>query len=494
MFTKRISKSQFMMGLQCLKRLWLYNYRRDLKPPLSPEQQKLFDEGHAIGALARDYYPGGTLVDADFRRLPAAIKMTAELAEGGAEIIFEGAFVFANILARCDILKRNKDGTWDLIEAKGSTAVKEEHLRDVAVQRYVLEGSGLKIKKVFLMHVDKTFVKAGPIDPRKFFALEDITKETAALLPGVGGDLERFMEALGSAEAPEPGIGRHCSDPYDCEFRGHCWKGIPEHSIYDIPRLSWEKKNTLKAMGILLFRNVPDSFDLSEGQKAALKVEKSGEAFLDKKKLAKFLKKIKYPLYHIDFETVMPGIPLYDGSRPYQQVPFQVSLHVQAGPGAEPGHFEYLGDGKNDPRPGLISFLLKNIGPEGTLLAYNASFEAKRIEELARDFPKSGPALTALLPRFEDLMTPFLERAYVHPACHGGFSLKKILPALIPDMTYEGLPVANGGDAQLAYFNILSGKLAAGEEDQLRKDLLVYCGQDTLAMVKILERLSRLML
>ena len=494
MFTKRISKSQFMMGLQCLKRLWLYNHRRDLKPPVSPEQQKLFDEGHAIGALARDYFPGGTLVDADFRRLPAAIKMTAELVEGGAEIIFEGAFVFANILARCDILKRNKDGTWDLIEAKGSTAVKEEHLRDVAVQRYVLEGSGLKIKKVFLMHVDNTFVKAGPIDPLKFFALEDITKETAALLPGVGGDLERFMEALGSAEAPEPGIGRHCSDPYDCEFRGHCWKGVPENSIYDIPRLSWEKKNTLKAMGILLFRNVPDSFDLSEGQKAALQVEKSGEAFLDKKKLAKFLKKIKYPLYHIDFETVMPGIPLYDGSRPYQQVPFQVSLHVQAGPGAEAGHFEYLGDGKNDPRPGLISFLLENIGPEGTLLAYNASFEAKRIEELARDFPESGPALAALLPRFEDLMTPFLERAYVHPATHGRFSLKKILPALIPDMTYEGLPVANGGDAQLAYYNILSGKLALGEEEQLRKDLLVYCGQDTLAMVKILERLSRLML
>jgi hypothetical protein len=494
MIAKRISKSQFMMGLQCLKRLWLYNYRRDLMPPVSPEQRQLFDQGHAVGALAREYFPGGTLVDEDYKHIPQALKRTAGLVESGAKFIFEGAFVFGNVLVRCDILKKNADGSWDLIEAKGSTALKEEHLQDVAIQRYVLEGCGLKIKKARLMRIDNTFVKAGPIDAKKFFALDDITKETAAIMPELGAELERFFEMLGSNDAPETGIGQHCSDPYDCEFRGHCWKGIPEHSIYDIPRLSWEKKNMLKAMGILLFRNVPDSFDLSDSQKLALQVEKSGEALLDKKAIAKFIKKIKYPLYHIDFETVMPAIPIYEGARPYQQLPFQVSLHVQAAPGAEPDHFEYLGDGKSDPRPGLISFMLKNIGPEGTLLAYNASFEAKRIEELARDFPEFGAALSALIVRFEDLMQPFLERAYVHPACHGRFSLKKILPALIPDMTYEGLSVANGGDAQLAYFNILSGKLPPDEVEQIREDLKVYCGQDTLAMVKILEHLSRLML
>jgi len=492
MFTKRISKSQFMMGLQCLKRLWLYNYRRDLMPPVGPEQRQIFDQGHAIGALAREYFPGGVLVDADYKHLPQAVKRTAELVEQGAKVILEGAFVFANVLVRCDILKKNADGSWDLIEAKGSTEVKDEHLSDVAIQRYVLEGCGLKIRKARLMHVDNGFIKAGAIDPKKFFAVEDITKETAAVMAGIGQELERFMEMLGSKEAPETGIGQHCSSPYDCEFRGHCWKGIPEHSIYDIPRLSWEKKNTLKAMGILLFRNVPDSFDLSDGQKLALRVEKSGEVLLDRKKIAKFLKKIKYPLYHIDFETVMPAIPIYDGARPYQQLPFQVSLHVQAGPGAEPVHLEYLGDGKSDARPGLIAFMLEHIGPSGTLLAYNASFEAKRIEELARDFPEHALALTALIVRFEDLMQPFLERAYVHPACHGRFSLKKILPALIPDMTYEGLAVANGGDAQLAYYNILSGKLPPDEAERLRADLLVYCGQDTLAMVKILEHLTQI--
>ena len=170
MFGKRISKSQFMMGRQCLKRLWLYNYRRDLMPPVSPEQQHVFDEGHAIGALGREYFPGGRLVDEDFRHIPEAIKHTARLVESGAGIIYEPTFVFDNVLVRCDILKRNADGSWDLIEVKGSTGVKPEYLHDAAIQRYVLEGSGLTIRHTALLHVNSAFVKSGPIDANKFGA------------------------------------------------------------------------------------------------------------------------------------------------------------------------------------------------------------------------------------------------------------------------------------------------------------------------------------
>ena len=492
MFAKRISKSQFMMGRQCLKRLWLYNYRRDLLPPVDPARQHIFDEGHAIGALARGYFAGGKLVDAGFKHIPRAIKRTAELIKGGARVIYEGAFIFNNVVVRCDILRRNRDESWDLIEVKGCTAVKDEHLQDVAVQRYVLDGAGLAIKKAVLMRIDNTFVKAGPIDVKKFFAQEDITGETSAIMAETGDELRKFMEALACAEAPEIGIGQHCSSPYECDFRDYCWKGVPEYSIYDIPRLSWEKKNMLKAMGVLRFRDVPDNFDLNDGQKICLRVEKTGDTVLDKVKITAFIKKIKYPLYHIDFETIMPGLPLYDGSRPYQQIPFQLSLHVQDKPGAEPRHFEYLGNGQNDPRPGLIGFMVENIGPEGSLLAYNASFEAKRIEELARDFPEYGKVLPALIERIEDLMKPFQERAYVHPQFHGRYSIKKVLPALIPGMTYKGLAIVNGGDAQLAYYNMLSGKLPAADMEKIREDLKIYCGQDTLAMVKILEHLYQI--
>ena len=486
---KRISKSQFLMGLQCPKRLWLYNYRKDLIPPADPARQKLFDEGHAVDELSRGYFKGGKLVAFDYRQLSHALKHTAWLMESGAKLIYEGAFTAAGVLIRCDMLKKNADGSWDLIEVKSSTAVKEEHLPDAALQRCVLEAAGLKIKKTWLMHINREFVKQGPIDPKAFFKRKDITQETAALLPAIAENLEKFMEVLAAQNAPEVSIGRQCSAPYDCDFTGHCWKGVPEYSIYNIPRLTWEKKNTLKAMGIMKFSDVPETFDLNGAQRLYLQVEKTGRPVIDKAALADFLKELEYPLYHVDFETLMPGIPLYDGSRPYQQVPFQVSLHVQAGKGAEPRHFEYLGDPAGDPRPGLIGFLARHIGPAGSLLAYNSAFEASRMKELAADFPALGAALPGFAGRLKDLMKPFQQQAYVLPEFRGRYSIKVILPALAPGMSYKDMAIGNGADAQLAYAGMVAGKLNPDEMARARRDLKAYCGQDTLAMVKILARL-----
>ena len=490
MATKRISKSQFMKGLQCHKHLWLYNFRKDLIPPVPKDVQARFDEGHVVGDLARKYFKGGQLVAFDYKQLPEAIEQTSELIKKGVKIIYEAAFVSNNVLVRPDILKQNSDGTWDMIEVKSTTEVKDEHYPDAAIQKYILEGAGLKIKKVWLMHINNQFVKNGPINPKDFFSKQDITEEISGLKDEVIQNLETFMAVLASDKAPEIGIGQQCSAPYECEFRGHCWADIPEYSIYNIPRLKWEKKEQLKDLGILRFRDVPEDFDLNAGQLLYLQVEKTGKAVIDKPAIAEFLGELEYPLYYIDFETIMPAVPLYDGSRPYQQIPFQLSLHIQAKPGAAVRHLEYLGDAKTDPRPALARFMVDNIGPKGSLLAYNAPFEASRIKELAEDFPSCADGLLALVGRIKDLMKPFQARAYVHPQFHGRYSIKKVLPALIPDMTYEGLPVANGGDAQLAYFNMLSGKLTKAEMDQTAKDLKVYCGQDTLAMVKILEHLS----
>ena len=486
---KRISKSQFMMGLQCPKRLWLYNYRKDLIPPIDPAKQKLFDEGHAVDELSRNYFKGGKLVAFDYRQLSHAIKHTAWLMENGAKLIYEGAFTAASVLIRCDMLKKNPDGSWDLIEVKSSTAVKEEHLPDAALQRYVLQAAGLKLKKVWLMHVNREFVKQGPINPKEFFRRKDITEKTAALLPAISEDLEKFMEVLAAREAPEISIGRRCSTPYGCDFSAHCWKGMPEYSIYNIPRLTWEKKNTLKAMGIMKFSDVPETFDLNATHRLYLQVEKSGKPVIDRVALADFLKELEYPLYHVDFETLMPGIPLYDSSRPYQQVPFQVSIHVQESKGAEPHHLEYLGDPAGDPRPGLIAFMAKHISPKGSLLAYNAAFEASRIKEMAEDFPALKTALLDFATRLKDLMKPFQQQVYVLPEFRGRYSIKVILPALVPGMSYKDLAIGNGGDAQLAYAGMVAGRLNLQEIEQARQDLKIYCGRDTLAMVKILDRL-----
>ncbi len=492
MITKRISKSQFMKGLQCHKRLWLYNYRKDLIPPVSEELQLKFDVGHTVGDLAREYFNGGQLVTSDYQQLPLALKETGEFIRSGAKIIYEGAFVFDNVLVRPDILKKNAGGTWDMMEVKSTTDVKDEHYPDAAIQRYVLEGAGLKIRKVFLMHIDNKFVKEGHINPKDFFILQDITAETADLKDEIVQNLKEFMKVLASPKVPEIDIGQHCSNPYECEFCGHCWAGIPEYSIYDIPRLKWEKKEELKDMGILRFRDVPADFPLNDGQLLYLRVEKTRKVVIDKAEISEFIEELEYPLYYIDFETIMPAVPLYDGSRPYQQIPFQLSLHIQDKPGAAVRHLEYLGDAKTDPRREIAKFMRDNIGPKGSLLAYNASFETSRIKELAKDFPAFKSALLGFTERIKDLMKPFQSRAYVHPHFQGRYSIKKVLPALIPDMTYEGLPIANGGDAQIAYFNMLSGKLSNAEMDKIRKDPKVYWGQDTLAIVKILEHLLKI--
>lgn len=488
---KRFSKSQFMMGLQCPKRLWLYNFRRELLPPPAPASRRRFDEGHAVDELSRGYFKGGRLVAPDYRQLPRALGETARLMRDGVKVLYEAAISGGGVLVRCDALKRNPDGSWDLVEVKSSTAVKQEHFPDAAVQRLALEAAGVRVRKTLLMHVNGAFVRSGPIDPRKFFVAEDITAGVAELLPQVRADLSRFRETL-SGPCPEPGIGRHCFTPGECPFRAFCWKDVPEYSVYDVPRLSWEKRSALKALGIIRFRDVPESFDLSEAQRLYLRVEKTGRPAVDKRALAGFLSGLRYPLWHIDFETIMPGIPLYDGTRPYQQVPFQVSLHVQDSPGSEPRHLEHLADPALDPRPGVADFLLRNVGPEGSLLAYNAAFEAARLKELAEAFPARSAGLLALAERAADLMKPFKEQAYVLPEFRGRYSIKVLLPAMVPGMTYEGMVIGNGGDAQLAYMEMATGKTDRARSERIRRDLLDYCGQDTLAMVRILARLYEL--
>lgn len=494
MAAKTISKSQYMMGLQCVKRLWLYNFRKDLIPPTPPGQQLLFDQGTEVGILAHKYFKNGRLVAYDYNQLPQAIKETKELLNNGIEIIYEGTFVFNNVLVRCDVMKKNGSGAWNLIEVKSATDVKDEYYQDTAIQKYVLEGSGLHIDNVQLMHINNRFVKKGDIDPTSFFVLKNITKEAAVQQRGIDANVKTFMKALSdNVHEPDIEIGPHCSAPYLCEFQDYCWKDIPTYSIYDIPNLSWKKKNELKVMGIMNVKDVPDNFALTENQRTYVQVDKIGQPHINKTRISDFIKELEYPIYFIDFETIMTAIPLYDGSSPYQQIPFQLSLHVQNKPNGELTHAGYLGDGKTDPRPGLILFMLENIGAKGSLMAYNATFEALRIKEMANDFPAYNKQLLEMTERIKDLIQPFRQHSYVHPKFYGSNSLKDVLPALCPNIpSYNGMSIANGGDAQVAYLNILSGKLSGKEVAKTRLDLEKYCSKDTESMVEILAHLYKL--
>ena len=461
----------------------------DLIPETSQSLQLIFDQGHAIGELAQKRYAGGTFIADDYLHLAEALQHTKDFLKSGKKVCYEPAFVYNCVLVRPDILARHGQD-WHLIEVKGSTSVKDIYLQDVAVQKHVLEGCGLKISKAFIMHINNEYVRRGSNDPKKIFTLADITEEVSDILGEVKRNIREFLKVVALSKAPVMDIGPHCSDPYSCDFTDYCWRHVPEFSIYNIPRLHAGKIEELKTQGILNIKKVPESFPLSVKQYLCVQCAKTGKPFISKTDIKEFIKTLQYPLYFLDFETINPALPLYDGMRPFQHITFQASLHVQANKKAEPIHYEFLGDAKTDPRKSLAEFLVQNIGPKGSVLAYSAAFEKTRIKELEAFSPKLSKKLAQIQSRLCDLAGPFQKGHYVHPGFMGSYSIKQVLPVLVPGMTYKGLLVANGGDAQAAYLNLLSGKLPPKEHLELITALKTYCGQDTFAMVKILERLN----
>ena len=489
MTKNRISKSQYTRGLQCVKSLWLYNYRKDLLEEVSDSQQAIFDQGHEVGEWARKYYKGGVMLNQGREDIAGAIKETKELIKKGKKLLYEATFQAEDVLVRCDIL-RKVGNAWHLIEVKSSTQLKDQHLGDIAIQKYVLEAAGIKVAKAYLMIIDTSYVKQGPIDPKQLFKMEDVTEAIQGVEAEVPATLKHFFKIL-SNDSKEPAIdiGGHCSDPYECDFCAYCWKDIPEYSIYNIPYLSIDIKDELRRKGIVKVKDLPKGIELRDSAADHVTVAKTGKPIIRQEPIKEFIDALEYPLYHLDFETINPAVPLYDGLTPYMHMPFQVSLHVQQKRGGPLKHLEYLADGKTDPRLDLVEFLLKNIGQSGTPLAYFAGFEKSVIKKLAGYSTRHSKKLLALAERFVDLAAPFRSHHVVLPAFRGSFSMKAVLPA-VSSLTYKGMPVGNGTDAQNAYKALLSGKLSSEEENEVRKNLIAYCGQDTLAMVKVLAYLS----
>jgi hypothetical protein len=486
----RLSKTHYLRGLQCHKSLWLHHRRPDLRAPVSPALQRIFDQGRAVGDLARRRFPHGLLIAADHDHIPEALKRTQDALQKGAETLFEPAFIHDDVLARPDILTRTEGG-WDLIEVKASTDVKEVYLPDVAAQLFAVAGSGLKVRRALLMHVDNTYVRQGAVDPKRFFRAEDITALCAPHLKELPQKLAAMQAALAGGDMPDVEVGAQCSSPYDCDFRDFCWKHVPDYSVYDLKRADFGTITELRHLGVMRLEDIPSDFGLTDAQEIQVRVAKTGEPHIDGPAIKKCLQSLAHPLFFLDFETVSPAIPPYEGLRPFQALPFQASLHVQAEPGGEVEHLEYLGDPKSDPRPGLVEFLVRSIGPKGSVVVYNAGFEGGRLAELAAAFPKQAKALTGIQKRLWDLIIPFRRSLFVHPDMHGSASMKAVLPALVPGMDYEHLDIGNGEMAFLAYEALMAGKTGAAQTKKTLTALREYCGQDTLGMVEILRVLEQ---
>lgn len=484
-----LSKSTYIRGRQCPKALWLYKHRRELMPRVDAAQQAVFDTGHQVGMLAQQLFPDGVdcSPETPYDFGPAIAATQAAIARG-ERIIYEAAFLHEGVLAALDILVHDADG-WKAYEVKSSTGVKDTNVHDVALQCHVIEGNGIPLADVSIVHLNNAYVRQGALDLQQLFAITRIKDAVDQERLSVPARIATLKQVLVGEEPTVP-IGPHCSAPFTCDFMAHCWAHVPEQgSVFELTNArgkEWE----LYARGIQLLTDIPADETLTSKQRLQVVVARSGLPQMDRPALRRWLGELRYPLFHFDFETVMPAVPLFDGTRPYQQLPFQYSVHVQRAPGAEPLHREHLADATGDPREALTLALIRDLEEEGDVLAYNASFEKQRLQELARDLPTHAPALQRIIARLKDLHTPFKAGWYVAPAMNGRTSIKVVLPALVPELSYADLAVQEGGTASLRFQQLLTGSYP-GDAAQLRQDLLAYCGRDTYAMVKVLEVLGR---
>lgn len=482
-----LSKSLFIRGRQCHKSLWLHKNKPELKDQISDSQASLFQSGTDVGILAQQLFPGGIEVPYEGLSHQEQVALTASEISKGTKTIYEATFLHNGIFIKIDILHRGSTG-WEIFEVKASTEVKGVHLYDAALQYQVLVGMGMAVTSANIVHIDNTYTRHGEVEIRQLFAIKDVTADVKELQPYVVEELAAQRLML-SGEMPFTDIGPCCSDPYECDFTGHCWSHIPDNSVFDL-RGKGIDRFALYRQGIIKQTDIPaGTLNKAQHQQVSATIEQRDS--LDQEKLKNFLDEIWYPICFLDFETFMSAVPLFDNSRPYQQIPFQYSLHIMDKPGANLQHYEFLAQPGQDPRSELLDTLLKIIPKDACILAWNQSFEISVIRKLGELFPEKQKRVELLIENFRDLMAPFRSRNIYLWQSKGSYSIKSILPILVPELSYKDMDIADGGMAMDAYHQM--GSIDDHEElMKLRNALLEYCKLDTLAMVRILEKMRAL--
>jgi len=444
------------------------------------------DRGTRVGELARDHVPGGKLIDLPYNAYAERFARTKELLKNGAPAVYEASFSADGVYTAIDILKREELG-FRLIEVKSTASVKEQHIPDVAVQAHVLRQNGLEVIGADLMHLNRGC--AYP-DLSNLFIRADVSEAVHAAEKNVPTWIAEQLDML---EAPLPNVatGPHCSAPYVCPFMSRCWPSLPPHHVTTLFRMNQRRALDLDEQGYRTIDELPENIQLgavADRQRRAVQED----WLIVEPALTKALEIFAPPIAFIDFETLRLAVPAWNGCHPYDQVPVQFSCHVQAEDGSVT-HHEWLAEGPDDPRPQLAAALIHACASARTVVAYNVSFERKRIEEIAAAFPALAPQLLSIAARLVDLL-PIVRDHIYHPDFHGSFSLKKVLPALVPELSYDGLSISEGGTASIELERLLfnSDGLDAEATKQLRSDLLRYCHQDTWGLVKLLEFLRQL--
>ena len=487
MANSRLSKSTFIRGLQCEKSLYLYKHHYRLKDPAPSSLQAVFDQGTNIGLLAQELFPYGADASPENHfKMVESVGKTQDFISQGESIIYEATFLYNNVLAALDILVKDEEG-WKAYEVKSSTKVSETYIKDAAIQYYTITNSGIDLKDISIVHINNQYTKDGELDIHQLFTIESVYDQVLEFLPRIPNEIRRLKNVIESPKIPNVDIGNHCSDPYDCDFKGTCWKHIPDYSVFNISRLNKDKKFDLYNQGVITLDQIDlGHTDLNPNQVLQVESEVDGTTYINKNEIRNFTNGLNYPLYYLDFETIGPAVPKYNGSRPYQQLVFQYSLHIQENLTSTIEHREYLADPSQDPRIGFMEQLIQDCDTIGDILVYNIGFERGKLNDLIEVFPKYSNELGSIVNRLKDLMIPFQQKWYYTPKMKGSYSIKYILPALVPELSYNDLDIKEGGTASNTFLSMVN-RTYEGNEEETRRQLLQYCELDTFAMVKRLE-------
>ncbi len=492
-----ISKTQFLHYLQCPKYFWLEKHKPEVVEAIeiSDFEQQIIDQGIEVEQWARKLYPTGKLVEG---RELKAVDQTKKYLHEGSTVLFQATFLAEDLYVMVDILEWDKEGKfWVINEVKGTTSKevkKEVHYQDATFQKIVLEKAGYKVGRVQLIELNKEFVKQGDIDPVFLLQKTDISAEVAALEPEI---LLQIAEAKKLMELTTEPSNCECiykSREHHCPTFAYCHPHVPEYSVHDICRIGSSPKKLEEMIDSSWFEitDIPEEFQLSPTQQPQVHVTRTNEVIIENKNIHRELSVIQFPIYFLDYETYPAAIPVFDGCHPFQQVPFQYSLHILAEPDSELIHKDFLHIEASNPMESLARKLREDIGDEGSVIVWNKKFEGKCNEDLALFIPELATFMHGINNRFYDLMEIFSKQLYVHKDFKGSYSIKAVLSVLVPELSYKGLEIRDGGMACSAWRQMVFGFETESMKQKLATSLKKYCELDTMAMVQIFEVLSKL--
>lgn len=484
-----LSKSKYCRAKQCNKMLWMDKNKPEYAEDTAREN--VLTNGTIVGELARSLF--GEYINITYQNeLNKMTEETKMYLSSKPNIITEASFNFENNFCSVDILKNDIDGL-EIYEVKSSTEVKSIYLEDISYQVYVLKNLGYEVKKASIVYINSEYVRHGELELQKLFNIEDVTEIAFSKQEEIKEKIEEINEYMLQKEEPNQCIGMQCCEPYECQYWKYCTRNLPEENVFKIAGMWKSKKFELYNKGIYEYEDILKE-DINWKHSQQIEVSKTNETIINKDEIRKFVKELTYPIYFLDFESYQLPIPEHDGEWPYEQIPFQYSLHYIEHEGGEVKHKEYLAEAGVDPRRELAERLVADIPMNVCVTAYNMGFEKGRIKELANLFEDLREHLLNICYNIKDLMIPFFKRWYYVKEMEGSYSIKYVLPALFPgnpELDYHNLPlVHNGGEASNTFMDLMNHT----EEEQkvIREGLLKYCKLDTLAMVKVWEKLKEI--